>query len=352
MERSLTDYPIHFESLSNGLPVDRYSAVFVLTDTNTLTFCYPILQKALVSPDRATPIELSPGEASKSLESCRYIWDQLLAHRADRKALLINLGGGVVCDIGGFVAATYKRGIDFIHMPTSLLAQVDAAIGGKTGIDIRGEKNMVGLFARPAAVIIDPEFLDTLPPEQFRSGWAEMIKHGLIEGGKHWHRLQLKNRSDPEQVKPLIRDSVAIKQKIVEADPLEQNIRKTLNLGHTIGHALETYTLVDSENPMLHGEAIAAGMIMELNVSVQKGLMTPGLFEEISRYIFDVFGQRHFPESDIPRIIGYLQQDKKKEQGMIYCTLLKSPGTPVLDVPCSTEELASALQHYRSVLQP
>ena len=256
---------IHFETrlapLMEIIEKGKYSKVFVFTDSNTSEICLPVFREMLDDFSEFDLIETDPGEENKNIDFCIGIWKTLLDFEADRKCLMINLGGGVITDMGGFIASTYKRGIHFINIPTTLLAQVDASVGGKTGIDIDNVKNMVGTFTLPQAVFIETAFLKTLPECELLSGFAEMIKHGLIADKGYFEVLR---NSDYKNLDAqAIYRSVEIKNEIVTTDPHEQNLRKILNFGHTIGHAIEGYSLLNDGSPLLHGEAIAAGMICE-----------------------------------------------------------------------------------------
>ena len=269
-------YPIFFENsleeLSRFVSQGDYSRFFVLTDENTAIHCLPQVQAYFEGKNNFDIIEINAGEESKDIDFCIGIWKMLIDFGADRKSLLINLGGGVISDMGGFVASTYKRGIDFVHVPTTLLSQVDASVGGKTGVDVDKIKNIIGTFTQPKAVFIVNEFLSSLPERQVLSGAAEMLKHGLIADAAYWHLLKNSNLSAPSE--DLIYRSVEIKNEVVTADPFERGIRKSLNFGHTIGHALETNSLLHDTHPLTHGEAIAIGMICESYLSHKKSGLT------------------------------------------------------------------------------
>jgi len=267
------------------------------------------------------------GEESKNIMTCREVWQQLADNLADRNALILNLGGGVVGDLGGFVAATFKRGIGFVQIPTTLLAQVDAAIGGKLGVDLAHLKNMVGLFRTPAAAYIDAEFLDTLPNRHLRNGFAEMVKHALIHSADDLEHLQqIKDFNEPilrERILPSIR----IKAEIVEADYTEKGIRKILNFGHTTGHALETLALEKGQD-LLHGEAIAAGMIIETWLSVEKLGFPLDKQQEIATYLLDIYGKLEILDTDFQTLLSYMQQDKKNIADDYNFTLLEDVAQP------------------------
>lgn len=325
----MISFNIHF--LSKFLSKQNYSSVVVLTDTHTRRYCYPILQEII---GKYEPIEICirPGEKHKNLETCREIWDKLGIKGVDRNALLINLGGGVVSDMGGFVAALYKRGIDCINVPTSLLAMVDASVGGKTGIDFNGFKNYLGVFQEPALVLIDPIFLKTLPLNHLYAGWAEMLKHGLVADKKYLLNLMQHSRLEEihqQQWKKMIKKSITIKQAIVEKDPKDKGLRAILNFGHTIGHALETHYLLHEKQWLLHGEAVAIGMRQEAHISYHMGKLSKEELLMID-YCLDQYYQPLFEKTRKVLVSKkwqkYLVQDKKNIAGKAYFSLLKKIG--------------------------
>ncbi|WP_260625687.1 3-dehydroquinate synthase [Hymenobacter sediminicola] len=319
------------------------SQVFVLTDANTGRLCYPLLLPYL--PSDHTVIELPAGEEAKTLASCETVWSELTERRADRHAVLVNLGGGVLTDLGGFCAALYKRGIRFMQVPTTLLAQVDASVGGKTGIDFLGFKNHLGVFQEPAGVFIDPRFLHTLDPRQLKSGYAEVVKHSLIADAEAF-QVQRRTGMLLEDWTSTIEASVALKTEIVAQDPLEAGPRKLLNFGHTVGHALESYLLTQSGREILHGEAVAAGMMCEAWLSVQKGLLSTEELDQIETFLFSVFDKVQFVSLETEAIAEYAWQDKKNAGSIINCTLLHSIGRGVYDQPITIQELADSLRYY------
>ena len=278
------NYPIYFNNSINELvgfiKKGNYSRFFILTDDNTAKFCLPVIKKKVDGMDNFDIIEINAGEESKDIDFCIGVWKMLIDFGADRRSLLINLGGGVVTDLGGFVASTFKRGIDFVHVPTTLLSQVDASVGGKTGIDIDSIKNIIGTFTQPKAVFMIADFLKTLPARQILSGLAEMLKHGLIADAGYWNELKTSDLTIPTA--ELVHRSVAIKNVIVLEDPNENGIRKALNFGHTIGHAVETYSLLNDKDHLSHGEAIAIGMICEAWLSNKKLGLTDEELAEIT----------------------------------------------------------------------
>lgn len=318
----------------------NYSKVAVLVDENTLEHCYPIIRDLL--PENHYLIKISSGEDHKNLFTCQFIWKRLTDYNFNRKSVLINLGGGVIGDMGGFCAATFKRGMDFIQIPTTLLAQVDASTGGKLGIDFIGFKNHIGLFKEPKEVIIYPDFLKTLPERQLKSGFAEILKHCLIMDKDRWEELTSVEFSalDWHEIIPKSRK---IKQDIVEKDPFEEGVRKLLNFGHTVGHALESYFL-DTSKPFLHGEAVAIGMVAESYISFQKGILAEEELWEIKNYIDKVFGKLTISaQPAFSHLDKYLIQDKKNTSEQVNCTFLEAIGKATFDNPIDFSEVKEAL---------
>ena len=343
-----TGYTIYFQEslkeLGHFLQQNTYSKIFFLVDRNTNTHCLPLVQQALPQLTEFDIIEIDPGEETKNIDFCIGIWKMLLDFGADRKSLLINLGGGVVTDMGSFAAATFKRGIDFVQIPTTLLAQVDASVGGKTGIDMDEVKNCIGTFTQPKAVFIEPEFLKTLEDRQLVSGFAEMIKHGLIADADYFKELQ--NIEIPNISTEMIYRSVTIKNEVVKADPTEQNIRKTLNFGHTIGHAIESVFLTTDE-PLLHGEALAIGMICEAFLSKEINHLDENELGIITTCIKNHFPLRALDSAIYPQLIGYMQNDKKNEDGKIGCSLLTKIGSCTYNQYISEDEILKSLDFYQ-----
>lgn len=323
------------------------SSIFVIVDENTEKYCLHI---ALEHLDRAIQvIRIPSGEQNKNIASCQQIWQKLLKYGADRHSLIINLGGGVIGDMGGFCAATYMRGISFIQLPTTLLSQVDASIGGKLGVDFMGFKNMVGLISDPSAVFIFTEFLDTLPLDHKKSGFAELLKHGLIADKNTWLKLtesQLASTLDFEQ---LVYDSILIKKKVTEQDPHEKGIRKILNFGHTIGHAIESYWM-DSRTPLLHGEAVAIGMVSEAFLSYRIGKISESDLFSIRNTILKLYG--HHPKYVKPaeEIIDLMHADKKNYKGEFRFSLLDSVGHACYDIPINKDAVAESFIFYKERL--
>ena len=342
MNQSVIIAPIQ-ESLKQFISSASYSKVFVIADNNTKKHCYPLLKPALPAHKIIT---ISSGEPHKVLATCEVIWEAMTKEELDRHALVINIGGGVIGDMGGFCAAVYKRGIDFIQVPTTLLSQVDASVGGKLGIDFHGFKNHLGVFQIPRSVLIDPVFLKTLPEREIRSGFAEIIKHCLIADGEKWEEI---SRIDFEDQKwaDLIDHSVKIKQKVVEQDPTEKGLRKILNFGHTLGHAVETYFLGKAANQRLfHGEAIAAGMIMESYLSFKRGMIDAKTLSKIEEFIFATYGRVQIAADDIDAILFLTRQDKKNRGSQIRFSLLTSAGSCGYDIVVSVSEMRKAIAYY------
>ncbi len=333
------------QSLSEILAQLSFSRLVVLTDLNTQRHCLPIIEKIL--PTDTVFISVAAGEIHKNLDTCSLIWSRMTEEALDRKALMINLGGGVIGDMGGFCASIYKRGIRFINCPTTLLSQVDASVGGKLGIDFKGLKNHLGVFNEPETVVIAPEFLKTLPQAELRSGYAEIIKHGLIRDKAYFKKLQAQNW-ESQDWESLIRHSVGIKKAVVEADPKENGLRKILNFGHTIGHAFESYFL-DTKNHLLHGEAIALGMIAEGFLSFEKVGFSFEEFEELSQFLLQVYGKVDFSLHELDPILDLCTQDKKNEGSIILFSLLESIGNCTYNIPVTREEIKHAIQYYHQI---
>lgn len=337
-------------------PANSFSAVFVVSDENTQRSCFPVIRQSL--PAGTKNIVISPGELNKNLETCQLVWDQLLKGGADRQALLINLGGGMVTDLGGFTAATYMRGIKFLNIPTSLLGMVDASAGGKTGVDLHLYKNMIGLFAFPLTVIVDPVFLRTLPENEWRNGVAEMLKHGIIGDTKLWKKLSGEIKENEtrifdevlkQQLISLLDPSIRVKADIVRKDPFETNERKYLNFGHTIGHAVETYSLKHDEHPLSHGEAIAIGMICESLLSVKLCELPLDVLDEITTVITGYFSLKKIPSGAFAELLQVLKADKKAEHNLMTFSLIKGLGKPVLQKGVAGDLVVEAMHFYNSL---
>lgn len=332
------------EQLTLFLASRKYSDVVCIVDENTEKHCLPLFQNLFKEENI---IRVTSGEEQKNLNTCTQIWERLTALELDRKAVVVNLGGGVIGDMGGFCAATYKRGIDFIQIPTTLLSQVDASVGGKLGIDFHSFKNHIGVFQVPQAVIISPVFLKTLSPRELRSGFAEVIKHALIADANAWDALKTKTLEE-QNWDEVIPHSVAIKSKVVEADPTEKGLRKILNYGHTLGHAVESFFL-ENNNRILHGEAIAIGMITETYMAVQKKFILESDLIEIQNYILKIYGFVKIPAEHLNYIISLTKQDKKNEKGAVLFSLLNKKGEANFNIQANDEEMLAALTYYNSL---
>ena len=326
------------------------SKVFVLVDAHTQQACLPYFLKQFNSNYAPIPLTIPAGETHKTIATCLELWNQLSENGADRKSLLINLGGGVVTDLGGFVACTYQRGIEFINVPTSLLAMVDASVGGKNGVDLGTLKNQIGVIHNPRAVVVDTQFLETLAPEQFKSGMSEMIKHGFIHSEAYLQQVMQMDKINPEEVSELIWESILIKNNIITEDPFEKGLRKTLNYGHTLGHAIESYCLESaSRTSLLHGEAIAIGMILANYISSQQYSFPKKKLEETSAFLVKTFGKEDFSKEDIDEIIKLLIFDKKNSNGQIQFVLLENIGNQRLNCIVPNELIYEAFNFYRNL---
>jgi 3-dehydroquinate synthase len=331
------------ETLQNWLDKNDYDKVFLLTDANTQQQCLP--QVALIANH---VISIPAGEENKNLNSAQIIWTELAKNGASRKSLLVNLGGGMVTDIGSFCASTYLRGIDFIQIPTSLLAMVDAAIGGKTGIDFLSYKNFIGTFTNAKCIIINPAFLQTLPQKEIINGWAEVVKHAIISGYTLFNEIQtIPDISNLDLWEKIIDNNIQIKTQIVEKDPNELNIRKKLNLGHTIGHGLESF-FIASNTITKHGYCIAAGIVMESYIAVKKQLLPEKQYEEIAETVLRIFPKMQLNNQWFDEILKWIAADKKNHHGKIHMSVPAAIGNVIEKTEVSTEEIQNALFNYFS----
>jgi 3-dehydroquinate synthase len=347
----MEEYPIHIggqalSQMAQDLAEARYSILLVLADENTYRDCYPRIQGIL---PKHTVFKIKPGEEYKTIDTCNRIWEILTELMFDRHSAVINLGGGVIGDMGGFAAATFKRGIDFFQVPTSLLAMVDASVGGKLGIDFHAFKNQVGLFGNPKAVYVDPEFLKTLPDRELRAGFSEVVKHHLIADKEGWEALREK-RLEELDFDEVIRHSIAIKSRIVGEDPRESDTRKSLNFGHTIGHALESYFIELFDEQLLHGEAVAIGMICEAHVSFQRGMLSKAELDGITRYIMGFCRKAELPHFAYHDFWEIMKQDKKNIGGNIRCTLLNGIGNFAINQDLGEADAEAAMDYYMEQL--
>lgn len=344
--------PLGASSFSNKLDAYAGQKILILVDENTQQYCLDYLLTSFEQLAQAEVLVIPPGEESKSIELIVQLWDLLLSYEVSKKDLLICLGGGVVTDIGGFLASTYKRGLDVIMIPTTLLAMVDAAIGGKNGIDFQGIKNVIGCTKQPKHIFIDPAFLATLSQEELRSGWAECIKHALINGPDLWSQVrQTSAHIDWEnfQIEPtLLWDLILTKIQIVEQDPLEQDLRKVLNLGHTIGHALEAHQLQNNA-PISHGHAVAWGLVLESMVALQQGSLNKQQLEELIEVVTPIFTALDWNQLDVKVLSKYLNQDKKNHDAQWRFIALEKAGEFKLDAVMESQALAETLLNLQSM---
>lgn len=324
-----------------------YAGWVIIMDEHTERYCMPVLEPLLGSKP-VVRITVPAGERHKHLDTCRFIWEEMFRGGVGRRWCCLNLGGGVIGDMGGFAASTFKRGMDFIQIPTTLLSQVDASVGGKLGIDFYEVKNSIGLFADPQAVWIDPAFLRTLPEREVRSGYAEIVKHALIADASEWKRLSGINDLGNMDWAALIGDSVAIKRGIVLEDPFERGARKALNFGHTIGHAVESQ-LLNSTERLLHGEAIAVGMICEAWLSHSAGFLSESDLQDITTYLLRIYGHPAVAESGFPALIDLMRQDKKNEGAEINFTFIDAPGSHVVNETATPDQILESLRYYNRV---
>lgn len=347
------NYAVHFNTtcykqLNVFLNTNNFSRIFIIVDTNTRNYCLPKFMSRITTEIPFEIIEIESGEAYKTIETCVGVWNTLSELGCDRKSLIINLGGGVVTDLGGFVACTFKRGVKYINVPTSLLAMVDASVGGKTGVDLGVLKNQIGVINPGEMVLIDTEFLDTLPQSQLKSGLAEMLKHGLIYDRAYWEKTSDLSKFTLNDLDDLIYESVLIKYDIVTKDPFETGLRKTLNYGHTLGHAIESYFLSnETKKDLLHGEAIAIGMILECYISSELLNFSKKDLESIKSVILSIFKAVKINESDYMAIIDLLKYDKKNEFGNINFVLLEDIGKPKVNCLVDNTIIIDAFNYYK-----
>ena len=334
--------------------------VFILTDENTRRLCWPQIMPDESQPSTtrntadgrellrtATHITIQSGDAHKDLTTLTQVWTMLSEQHATRHSCLLNVGGGMVTDLGGFAASTFKRGIAFVNLPTTLLAMIDASVGGKTGINFMGLKNEIGAFCEPWAVLIDSTFLKTLDARNLRSGYAEMLKHALIAQPDRLHALLAFDLERPNlhALQALIAESIAVKARIVAQDPHEQQLRKVLNFGHTIGHAFESFAM--RRTPILHGYAVAYGMICELYLSHVKCGFPLRELQVAVQFIREHYGRLLITCDDYDELLQWMQHDKKNTQNHIRFTLLRAAGDYLLDQTATNEEIKSALDFFR-----
>ena len=354
MPKSSIDHssPVIFSSLAES-PLQQlldtefvHSKKVIIVDENTNEFCLEYLLTSITGLEDAEVMMLPAGEENKVLEICFQVWEALTEYGIGRKDLIINLGGGVVTDTGGFIAAVFKRGVPFLHIPTSLLGMVDAAIGGKTGIDLGPYKNQLGTFTMPEITIVDTAFLGTLPQEEVLNGFAEMVKHALIADIELWNAFLKLERIEANELIPFIEKSAAIKMQIVTEDPTEAGQRKLLNFGHTVGHALEGCFL-STETPISHGLAVVLGMIAEVHLSVELGYLSSHDQELIVSSLKKWFPLINIPVFENEQVIQLMKNDKKNSENKIKAALLKKTGKGIFDQISTDEGILSALDYLR-----
>ena len=336
------------QSLSQALAECTFDRLFVLVDETTKKCCLPTLSSAIRHlPSDIGIITIGATDQHKTLDTLSHVWSELQRMGATRQSLMINLGGGMVTDLGGFAASTFKRGIHYINIPTTLLSMVDASVGGKTGINFGGLKNEIGVFNNADCVILDTTFLKTLDQENILSGYAEMLKHGLIDSEAHWAELlgNPENLDNLERLATLVARSVAVKQRIVTEDPTERGLRKALNLGHTAGHAFESLTL--ERTPILHGYAVAYGLVVELYLSCVKTGFPTDKMRQTVQFIKEHYGRMAITCDDYPHLLELMHHDKKNEGSAINFTLLADIGDLRINQTATEEEIKEALDFYR-----
>ena len=330
--------------LNRYLSENNYSKICFLVDENTHSNCLKKI-KGDINFDYDI-FKIDSGEEEKNLITCSKVWNFLTENLYDRKSLIINLGGGVICDMGGFVASTFKRGVDFVNIPTTLLAQVDASVGGKLGIDFNRYKNQIGIFKIPNLIIVDTKFLSSLPERELRSGYAEVIKHCLIKDTKKFKEITKINWKD-NNWEEIVRHSILIKSEVVENDLTEEGLRKILNFGHTIGHAIET-TYLEKKNKFFHGEAIAIGMICESYISFHKKILSENELNTISGYILSVFKSNKIEYHE--DILKNAKHDKKNFNKKIMISLLEEIGKCNFDFEVSEDEIKKSIEYYNKFI--
>lgn len=336
-----------YRKLNDYISENSPSTIFILVDENTNNYCLPILIEKLETEAIIEIIEIEAGEVNKNLDTCSGVWHALTELGADRKSLMINLGGGVITDLGGFVASTFKRGIAFVNIPTTLLSMVDASVGGKTGVDLGVLKNQIGLFSDPEMVLIDPRYLETISDRELHSGLAEIIKYGITFDRKIWNKIINFKELNVSEINKLIHRSIEIKNEVVTKDPKEKGLRKILNFGHTLGHAIESYFLEseDKEN-LTHGEAIAIGMVTEAFISHKLLNFPSEHVKSIKETILSIYEKVAIDVLDYEEIISLLIHDKKNVGGQVNFVLLTDFEKFKLDCKVEKDLIIEALNYY------
>lgn len=332
--------------LKTFLSSQPYSGVVVLGDENSVRYCLPVIKDIL--PEGIIVIEFASGESNKNIDTCQEVWRKMLAARVDRKALVLLLGGGVVGDMGGFIASTYKRGLDFIHIPTTLMAMTDSSIGGKTGIDFDGIKNVIGLFSRPKAIFTHLGFLNTLPDKEMWSGFTEIVKHALIADRILFNELKKSvDEARPVVSYEILRQSILVKKTLVERDPFESSVRKALNFGHTVGHAIES-CMLKAGTPLTHGEAVVYGMIAETWLSHKTGLILADHLNEVENFLLKICDVKKIIGLDRSQFFDFISNDKKNESGKILFSLLNGIGSFSINKAVNEEGIEDSLNYLLS----
>jgi len=349
-----TGYSVTFNEdayvkLDDYLSDNEVSTIFLLVDENTHKLCYPKFLNKVITNKLITVIQIKAGEIHKNIDTCVDVWKKLTELGADRNSILLNLGGGMVTDLGGFVASTFKRGIRFINIPTTLLSMVDASVGSKTGVDLDNLKNLIGVFSNPEMVLIDPNYLETLTEREMRSGVAEIIKYGLTFDHKLLNEILNDNWLNFKNLNSIIYRSIAIKNNIVLEDINERHLRKVLNFGHTVGHAIESYFLeqISLEN-FTHGEAIAIGMVIESFMSYKLHGFPFDELETLKNYVHKIYGKKIIPSEHYASILDLMKHDKKNRNGTIHYILLKNITDFIIDATAPEELVINGLNYYNS----
>jgi len=320
----------------------------VIADENTFKHCWPKVLGANDDLNAAEIIQLDSGEENKNIDVCVQVWEALLELKVSRNDVIINLGGGVITDLGGFIASTFKRGVSFIQVPTSLLAMVDASIGGKVGVDLAGLKNLIGNFAVPEMFVIDVDFLDSLPDVQLICGFAEVLKHGAILDNNYWMKATQNSVQELSHIKSLVARSVELKNEVVLADFEDKSERKKLNFGHTVGHALETHFL-NTETPLLHGEAVAIGMIIESGLGYAQGITTHDCYKSVVSTILALYKVPEIGKEAHEPLLEIMRNDKKNQNGRINFTFVKDIGNSVIDQTAPESAIIEALSKIQEL---
>ncbi len=349
-----TGYSIYFKDeaykqLNNYLSDNQINKIFVLVDKNTEAHCFPRFKDAISNSIEIETITINAGEVNKNITTCVQVWKKLTELQADRRSLMINLGGGMVTDLGGFVASTFKRGIKFINIPTTLLSMVDASVGSKTGVDLDNLKNLIGLFSNPEMVLIDPIFLKTISERDVKSGVAEIIKYGLTFNPKLLDDIKQDKWKNINDLNGIIHQSIGIKNKVVLEDFKETNLRKALNYGHTVGHAIESYFLEHQAlDNLLHGEAVAIGMVIEAYVSKKLHGFPINELESLKDYVLKTYGKITIEKEHYASILDLMKHDKKNVNGVVKYILLKDVGEFILDATAPNDLIIEGLDYYQA----